>query len=133
MRRSFPKRVDVTLVEGAVSIQDDLEKLHTIRAAQQARGGAGRLRRDRQRAGHAQHDPGAQASGAHLRRGRAGTAGHPGEGVPALLRRPSPSTKWSRWTCTCPAARRSATAILCVLAELLEGRIPDLASTVKFG
>ena len=29
--QEFPKQVDVTLIEGAVSSQDDLEKVHTIR------------------------------------------------------------------------------------------------------
>ena len=29
--QEFPKAVDVTLIEGAVSSQDDLEKVHTIR------------------------------------------------------------------------------------------------------
>ena len=48
--QEFPKAVDVTLIEGAVSSQDDLEKMRTDPPAQQAGGGAGRLRRHRQRA-----------------------------------------------------------------------------------
>ena len=52
--QEFPEDVDVTLVEGAVSSQEDLEKVQHIRAAQQAAGGAGRLRGHRQRARHAQ-------------------------------------------------------------------------------
>ena len=47
----------MTVIEGAVSSQDDLESSSTIRAAQQAPGGARRLRGHQQRAGDAQPIP----------------------------------------------------------------------------
>ena len=78
--------------------------------------------------------PGAQAAGAHLRRRRAeATAEFPPTASRRCCARPCRCTRWSRWTCTCPAARRPPKAIACVLGELLEGRMPDLASKVKFG
>ena len=93
--QEFPKAVDVTLVEGAVSSQDDLEKIHDHPPAQQAGGRAGRLRRHRQRALHAQLASRAQNAGAHLRRRRAGEPGVPSvEACPPCSARPSRSTRW---------------------------------------
>ena len=96
------------LVEGAVSSQEDLEKVRTDAPAQQAGGRAGRLRRHRQRSRHAQPDARAQAAGAHLRRRRRRTT----PWIPdrwragAAAPRRAGARSASRWICTCPAARR---------------------------
>ena len=52
--KEFPENVDVTLVEGAVSSEEDLHKIKTRARAHENSGLAGRLRGHRQCAGHAQ-------------------------------------------------------------------------------
>ena len=52
--QEFPEDVDVTLVEGAISTQEDIDKLNQIRARTQVAGLAWRLRCNRQCRGHAQ-------------------------------------------------------------------------------
>ena len=52
--KEFPENVDVTLVEGAVSSEEDLHRIRLVRARTQNPGHAGRLRRHRQRFGDAQ-------------------------------------------------------------------------------
>ena len=70
--QEFPKAVDVTLVEGAVSSQEDLEKIRTIRQRSKLLVALGDCAVTGNVSGHAQPDAGAQAAGAHLRGGRAG-------------------------------------------------------------
>ncbi len=52
--KEFPEDVDVTLVEGAVSSEEDLHRIRTGPLAHEAADLAGRLRGHRQCAGHAQ-------------------------------------------------------------------------------
>ena len=47
-QKEFPENVDVALVEGAVSSDEDLEKILKVRARIPPAGFAGRLRGDRQ-------------------------------------------------------------------------------------
>ena len=61
--RVYPEAVDVCLVEGAVSTQEDVEKLHTIRENTRLGHLLWRLRRHRQCSRHAQP---VQASGCAL-------------------------------------------------------------------
>ena len=53
--KEFPEGVDVTLVEGGIASEEDVEKIRKVRAKHQDPRVAGRLRGDGQRAGHAQH------------------------------------------------------------------------------
>ena len=88
--QEFPENVDVTLVEGAVSSQDDLRADADDPPAHPDPGRAGRLRGDRQRARHAQQHS-RQEAAARASTWRAPTApGVPNNGVPALLRHASP-------------------------------------------
>ena len=52
--KEFPEDVDMTLVEGAVSSEEDLHKIKIVRERTKIAGFAGRLRGDRQRARNAQ-------------------------------------------------------------------------------
>ena len=93
--QEFPKAVDVTLIEGAVSSQDDLEKVRTIRQRSKLVVALG----DCAVTGNvpAMRNPiaAAQAAGAHLHRGRAGQQGHPHRRRAArCCARPCRCTKW---------------------------------------
>ena len=132
--QELPEGVDVTLVEGAVSSQDDLKLAQTIRERSKVVVALGdcavtsnvpsmRNGIPTRKLLERVYVEGVDASAGRPDRRRAG----------APRSRPCRSTRWSRWTSTCPAARRSPNAILFVLSELLEGRKPDLGSKLRFG
>ena len=59
--------------------------------------------------------------------------GVPADGVPALLRQAVPLHEAVKVDLHVPGCPPSAKAIAMVLGELVEGRVPDLGSKVKFG
>jgi NAD-reducing hydrogenase small subunit len=61
------------------------------------------------------------------------TPGIPTEGVPALLRHAIPVHEVVKVDLYVPGCPPSAASIVFVLGELLDGRVPDLSSKVKFG
>lgn len=131
--QSFPEGVDVTLVEGAVSSQDDLEKI--------------RLVRQRSRLVVALGDCAITSNVPAMRNpvpvksilervyieGADEQPGIPTQGVPQLLKHAVPIHEVVKVDLHVPGCPPSAQAILAVVSELMEGRIPDLGSKVKFG
>ena len=108
--QEWPEGVDVALIEGAVSSQDDLKLVADRAGAQQGRGGARRLRGDGQRAVDAQRHPRPQAARARLRRGRDRDPGRARPtACPRCSSRRSRSARRSRSTSTSRAARPSPT------------------------
>jgi NAD-reducing hydrogenase small subunit len=131
--QEFPKGVDVTLVEGAVSSQDDLEKLKTVRQRSKlvvalgdcaVTGNVPTMRNQLQTRKLLEriYIEGAQENRCI-----------PAEGVPALLRQAVPLHEVVKVDLHVPGCPPSAPAIAFVLGELLDGRIPDLSTKVKFG
>ena len=59
--------------------------------------------------------------------------GHPTEGVPILLKHAIPLHDVVKIDLHVPGCPPSAPTILYVLNEVLEGRIPDLRTRVRFG
>jgi coenzyme F420-reducing hydrogenase gamma subunit len=57
----------------------------------------------------------------------------PADGVPALLRQAVPVQEVVKVDLHIPGCPPSPAAIAYALGELIEGRMPDLASRVKFG
>ena len=132
--KEFPPDVDITLVEGAVSSEEDLHKIQVIRGESENAGFARRLRRDRQRPRNAQ---------SHLRRFPCTTApikenvtlnpGTPTDMVPALLPYARPVHEVVKVDVFIPGCPPSADVIYYALTELLEGRQPDLSPRTRFG
>jgi NAD-reducing hydrogenase small subunit len=131
--QEFPKAVDVTIVEGAVSSQHDLELIRTIRQRTKwivslgdcaVTGNVPAMRN--QTAVRKLLDriyiEGAQESRAI-----------PTDGIPALLRQAVPVHEVVKVDLCVPGCPPPARSIAFVLGELLEGRVPDLSSKVKFG
>ncbi len=131
--QEFPKPVDVTLIEGAVSSQDDLEKVRTVRQRSKLLVALGDCAVTANVPGMRNQIPRAQASGAHLRGRRRPEPRCARDGVPALLRQAVPVHEVVKVDLHVPGCPPPAQAIAYVLAELVEGRIPDLKSKVKFG
>jgi NAD-reducing hydrogenase small subunit len=131
--QEFPKFVDVTLIEGAVSSQEDLEKAHLIRKRSKivvslgdcaVTGNVPAMRNQilPRKLLERIYVEGAQENKAI-----------PTDGVPPLLRQVSPVHQVIKVDLHVPGCPPSAAAIAYVLGELVEGRIPDLATKVKFG
>ncbi len=131
--QSFPEQVDVTLIEGAISSEEDREKAQTIRARSKLvvslgdcaiTGNVPAMRNtvpvkdllDRVYVQGADHAPGI-----------------PVEGVPKLLKRAVPVQEVVKVDFHLPGCPPPPKAIAFVIGELLEGRTPNLGSKVKFG
>ncbi len=131
--QEFPPDVDVAIVEGAVSSQDDLEKIKRVR--------------ERSRILVALGDCAVTSNVPSMRNrlpvktilervyieGADVQKGIPTDGVPTLLKQAIPLQDVVTVDQHVPGCPPSAASILFVLTELLDGRIPDLKSKVRFG
>jgi NAD-reducing hydrogenase small subunit len=131
--QEFPKAVDVALIEGAISSQEDLERVRTIRQRSKlvvalgdcaVTGNVPAMRN--------QIVPRKLLERIYIE-GVQETPGIPTEGVPALLRHAIPVHEVVKVDLHVPGCPPPAAAIVFVLGELLDGRVPDLSSKVKFG
>jgi NAD-reducing hydrogenase small subunit len=131
--KEFPEEVDVTLVEGSISSDDDLEKIQHVRSRTRiliafgdcaVNGNVAAMRN--------QH-----STEAVLRRVYFQNADVqqqvPTMGVPALLDRVRPIHEVVPVDFHLPGCPPSADLIFDVLNELCEGRTPDLAGRFRFG
>lgn len=131
--KQFPEAVDVTLVEGAVSSQEDLEKIQKVRA--------------RTRILVALGDCAVTANVPSMRNlfkvpdvlkrayveNATINSVAPKEGVPALLTQVRPVHAVVRVDVFIPGCPPSADTIFYAVSELLEGRVPDLTMRSRFG
>jgi NAD-reducing hydrogenase small subunit len=131
--QEFPENVDVTIIEGAVSNQNDLEKLRHARERSRILVALGDC-------AVTSNVPGmrnAFSVKALLERayieGSDVEKGLPGDGVPALLKHAIPLHDVVKIDLHVPGCPPSAPAILYVVLELLDGRIPDLRTKFRFG
>jgi NAD-reducing hydrogenase small subunit len=131
--QEFPKAVDVALIEGAISSQEDLEKVRTIRQRSKLVVALG----DCAVTGNVPAMRNQIVPRKLLERiyveGVQESPGIPTEGVPALLRHAVPVHEVVKVDLHVPGCPPPAQAIAFVLGELLDGRMPDLSSKVKFG
>jgi len=131
--QEFPEGVDVTLIEGAVSSHEDLRLLNKVRSRTRLLVSFGDcavtsnvpsmrnslpVTRMLQRI----YVDGVQQSGAV-----------PGDGVPGLLKHARPLHDFVKVDLHIPGCPPPAKAIFAVIADLLDGKKPDLGNKVKFG
>ena len=131
--QEFPKAVDVAVIEGAISSQEDLERVRTIRQRSKlvvalgdcaVTGNVPAMRN--------QIVPRKLLERIYIE-GVQETPEVPTEGVPALLRHAIPVHEVVKVDLHVPGCPPPAASIAFVLGELLDGRVPDLSSKVKFG
>lgn len=131
--REFPEGVDVTLVEGAVSSVDDVEKVRLVRQRTRILVAFGDCA--------VTSNVPAMRNEFHLEdvlhRGYQENAAHgpkiPAVGVPRLLAMVRPVHEYVAVDVFLPGCPPPAEAIGYLLSELLQGRVPDLAGRSRFG
>jgi len=131
--QEFPKAVDVVLIEGAVSSQHDLEQVRTIRQRSKLVVALGDCAVTGNVPAMRNPYPVRKLLERIYVEGAQPSMGVPTDGVPALLRQAVPVQEVVKVDLHVPGCPPSASSIVFVLTELLEGRMPDLTSKVKFG
>jgi NAD-reducing hydrogenase small subunit len=131
--QEFPEEVDLTLVEGAVSSQDDLNKIRKIRQRTQILVSLG----DCAVTGNVPAMRNNIPVGKLLQRVYVDGADEkkliPSDRVPALLKQARPLREFVKVDHFLPGCPPPAKAILGLITDLLEGRKPEAGQTVKFG
>lgn len=130
--QEFPEDVDVTLVEGAVSSQDDLNKIQQIRQRTHFLISLG----DCAVTGNVPAMRNSVPVGKLLQRvyvegADGGTM--PANGVPPLLKHARPVREFVKVDLSLPGCPPPAKTITGVITDLLEGRKPEANLAVKFG
>ena len=131
--QEFPEGVDVTLVEGAVSSQDDLKKVHKIRGRTRTLVALGDC-------AVTSNVPAMRNSMTPQKLLQAVYVEHaqdsrvvPADGVPALLAQARPVHEFVKVDVHVPGCPPAPRAIVTLLQDLLAGRKPDANPKVKFG
>ena len=131
--QEFPEEVDVTLVEGAVSSQDDLARIQKIRQRTNlliSMGDCavtGNVPSMRNSVPVSKLLQSIYADGADERKTI------PCEGVPALLKEARPVREFVKVDICLPGCPPPSKAIFTLITALLEGRKPAAGMKVKFG
>ncbi|HWQ53390.1 MAG TPA: hypothetical protein VN442_06880 [Bryobacteraceae bacterium] len=131
--QTFPEGVDVTLVEGAVSSQDDLEKIRLVRQRSRLVVALGDCATTSNVPAMRNPVPVKQILERVYIEGADRNPGIPTRGVPQLLKHAVPIHEVIKVDLHVPGCPPSAQAIFAVVSELMEGRMPELGSKVKFG
>ena len=131
--QEFPEDVDVTIVEGAVSNQDDLEKIKHVRECTRLLVALGDCAITSNVPSMRNPIPVKQLLERVYVQGADERPRVPSDGVPTLMKHVVPLHEVVKVDLFVPGCPPPASAIGYVLGELLEGRMPDLNSKVKFG
>ncbi len=131
--QTFPEDVDVTIVEGAVSNQDDREKIQRVRARTRLLVALGDCAINSNVPAMRNPIPVKKILERVYVEGADDHPGIPAQGLPPLLKNAVPVHEVVKVDLHVPGCPPPASAIRFVLSELLEGRMPDLKSKVKFG
>jgi NAD-reducing hydrogenase small subunit len=131
--KEFPQDVDVTLVEGAVSSEDDLEKIKLVRSRTRILVSLGDCAVTSNVPGlRNPYGPAPLLQRAYIENVTI-NAQLPGPLVPKLLKQSRPVHKIVDVDVFLPGCPPSADQIFWVVDELLAGRIPDTATMSRFG
>lgn len=132
-QKEFPEHVDVTLVEGAVSSEEDLHKIRRIRERTKILVSLGDCAVTSNVPGMRNpFDTKAVLARAYLENAQL-NARVPDQVIPPLLKRARPVHEVVHVDVFVPGCPPHADTIFHAVSELLEGRLPDLAGKARFG
>jgi len=131
--QEWPEGVDVAVIEGAVSSEDDLKLAQTARARSKVVVALGDCAVTGNVPSMRNGIPTAKLLERVYIEGATEGQGVPTDGVPALLKQAGPLQSVIKVDVHVPGCPPKPSAILFVLGELLEGREPDLGSKLRFG
>lgn len=131
--KEFPKDVDVTLVEGAVSSEGDLHKIKIVRERTQTLVSLGDCAVTANVPGMRNPFGTKAVLDRAYRENVTCDPGIPTQVVPALLPTSRPIHEFVNVDVFVPGCPPSAETIYYVVSELLEGRQPDLSAKTRFG
>ena len=131
--KEFPPDVDLTLIEGAVSSEEDFEKLEMVRSRTKLLVSLG----DCAVTANVPSMRNPFTVDAVLKRAYVENAGlnqgPPTKNVPKLLERARPLHEFVKVDVFIPGCPPHRDVIFYALSELVEGRVPDLSSRSRFG
>ncbi|MBU0509908.1 NADP oxidoreductase [bacterium] len=131
--KEFPADVDITLIEGAVSTDDDLEKLQHVRSRTRLLIALGDCAVTANVPGMRNLHEVQDLLERSYRDNTDRPTRIPDQGVPALLPKSRPIHEIVRVDVHVPGCPPPADAIFYVLTELLEGRTPEPTTMTRFG
>jgi len=131
--QEFPDGVDVTLVEGAVSSQDDLNKIQKIRQRTHILISMGDCAVTGNVPGMRNSIPVSKLLQRIYVEGADERKGVPSEHIPALLKQARPLREFVKVDICLPGCPPPSKTIVGVISDLLEGKKPDGNLKVKFG
>ena len=131
--KEFPENVDVVLVEGAVSTEEDLERIRKVRKRSKILVSLGDCAVTANVPGMRNRFPVAAVEHRAYIENAQLNQQIPREVIPRLLPKSRPVHEFVTVDVFVPGCPPSADTIYFVLTELLAGRIPDLAGKTRFG
>jgi NAD-reducing hydrogenase small subunit len=131
--KEFPPDVDITLVEGAVSSEEDLHKIHAVRRNTKLLVSLGDCAVTANVPAMRNPFPVQAVYDRAYRENATLTPGTPHEVIPRLLDYARPVHEVVNVDVFVPGCPPSADVIYYTLTELLEGREPDLSPRTRFG
>jgi len=131
--KEFPNLVDITLVEGAVSSEDDLRKIKMVRERTRILVSLGDCAVTSNVPGMRNPFHNSDVYDRAYRENVTCDPGIPDQVVPPLLPYSRPVHEFVAVDVFVPGCPPSADVISFVLSELLEGRKPELSPRVRFG
>jgi NAD-reducing hydrogenase small subunit len=132
-RKDFPEMVDVTLVEGAVSSEEDFEKIQKVRAHTRLLVSLGDCAVTANVPGMRNPFKLEDVYGRAYLENVTDNAHIPVQVIPPLRKRSVPIHHVVAVDLFVPGCPPSADLIFHVLTELLDGRIPDVSHMTRFG
>src|ERR1700693_5279653 len=129
----FPENVDITLVEGAVSSEEDLHKIQTVRARTQTLVSLGDCAVTANVPGMRNPFTTKAVYDRAYRENVTLDPGIPDQVVPRLLPQARPIHEFVPVDVFVPGCPPSADTIFYVVSELLAGRRPELSTRTRFG
>ena len=131
--KQFPAHVDVTLIEGSVSSDEDEHKLRHVRAHTRVLVSLGDCAVTANVPGMRNTFPVAALFDLAYKENATFQQQVPSERLPSLLPRVRPIHEVVNVDVFVPGCPPSADTIYTVISELLAGRIPDVAALTRFG